>query len=82
MKALDIAKPINVVLDSQIKTDTVQKINDTLLQGFNTYEIPISYELLDFVKIFYSSDWHVTSKEYKANIKLTFKPKKNLVEIE
>lgn len=82
MKVLDIANPCDVILDSQLQIDTIANINRDLLKGYNKCDIPISYKLLEYIQLTYSDKWTITHKEYKDTIKIVFKPKANLVELE
>ncbi len=78
----DITIPADVQLDSELQNTVVTEINSVLKSGKNSVSIPISYLLLDYIIGLYGVEWNISAKEYKASIKLIFKPNNSLVELE
>ncbi len=70
-----MVKPSEVRINLDVVTNHIKQIDSMLLSGETVATIPINHNLSQIIIEHYSSHWSISTREYKKQIRLTFRPK-------
>lgn len=67
--------PDQVRINIDVIENHINQIDTLLLTGETVATIPINHNLSQIIIEHYSSHWSISTREYKKQIRLTFRPK-------